>query len=563
MGITLRAASSPTMTARPLCQPPAAASVRAGQPLAPRPALVHRPLLQRSALQPACIPTRPGGARLPARATRGMKVSASSTAPVVAAAESAPTEGWKGAKLGAAAASIAVGLVIRFVVPIPGGLDAQAWSLFSIFVATIVGLVAEPLPTGAWAMLGVTCAIVTKTLTFNQAFGAFCNEVIWLIVASFFFARGLEKTGLGNRIAQLFVKTLGKSTMGLAYGLGLAEVAISPAMPSTSARMGGIFMPIIKSLAEAAGSLPGKTAKKMGAFLIVSQMQFSNSPMFLTAAAQNLLCLKLAAEMGIVVNNAWMTWFIGASVPSALMLLLTPLLAFKLMPPELQDTPEAPAQAEKALQAMGPMSTDEKIMAATMAGAVALWVGGAAIGVSSVAAALLGLGLLLFTGVLTWKDCLTNTSAWDTLFWFAILVGMSGQLNAMGVIGCFADAAGGVLQSMSLSWPVVFGILHAMFFLIHYAFASQTAHVGALFSAFVAMMLAAGVPPVLAVLTLGYNANLFGVINHYSSGQAAIFCGAGYLELKEVFRVGAVFALFHAVLWATVGMAWFKIVGLY
>jgi len=140
---------------------------------------------------------------------------------------------------------------------------------------------------------------------------------------------------------------------------------------------------------------------------------------------------------------------------------------------------------------------------------------------------------------------------------------MSGQLNAMGVIGCFADAAGGVLQSMSLSWPVVFGILHAMFFLIHYAFASQTAHVGALFSAFVAMMLAAGVPPVLAVLTLGYNANLFGVINHYSSGQAAIFCGAGYLELKEVFRVGAVFALFHAVLWATVGMAWFKIVGLY
>lgn len=47
-------------------------------------------------------------------------------------------------------------------------------------------------------MLGVTCAIVTKTLTFNQAFGAFCNEVIWLIVASFFFARGLEKTVRGG-----------------------------------------------------------------------------------------------------------------------------------------------------------------------------------------------------------------------------------------------------------------------------------------------------------------------------------------------------------------------------
>lgn len=413
-----------------------------------------------------------------------VKVSASSSsAPVAAAAEAVPAPAWQGAKLKAAAISIGVGLVIRFLIPIPTGLDAQAWSLFSIFVATIVGLVAEPLPTGAWAMLGVTCAIVTKTLTFNQAFAAFCNEVIWLIVASFFFARGLEKTGLGNRVAQLFVKVLGKSTLGLAYGLGMAEVLISPAMPSTSARSGGIFMPIIKSLAEASGSLPGKTANRLGSFLIVSQMQVSNSPMFLTAAAQNLLCLKLAAEMGVTIPNAWMTWFIGASVPSLLMVILTPLLAYKLIPPELKDTPEAPAQAEKALAEMGPMSTNEKIMAGTMLGAVGLWVGGAAIGVAPVTAALLGLGVLLFTGVLTWSDCLTNTSAWDTLTWFAILVSMSGQLNAMGVIGCFADAAGTMLQSMSMGWPAVFAILHLIYFLIHYAFASQTAHVGALFSA--------------------------------------------------------------------------------
>lgn len=36
--------------------------------------------------------------------------------------------------------------------------------------------------------------------------------------------------------------------------------------------------------------------------------------------------------------------------------------------------------------------------------------------------------MLLLTGVLSWKDCLTYTPAWDTLFWFAVLVGMSGEL---------------------------------------------------------------------------------------------------------------------------------------
>ncbi len=46
----------------------------------------------------------------------------------------------------------------------------------------------EPLPTGAWAFLAVTTAVFTKTLTFQQAFVAFQNDVIWLIVVSFFFA---------------------------------------------------------------------------------------------------------------------------------------------------------------------------------------------------------------------------------------------------------------------------------------------------------------------------------------------------------------------------------------
>ncbi len=51
---------------------------------------------------------------------------------------------------------------------------------------------------------------------------------------------------------------MGKSTLGLSMGLIAAESLLAPAMPSTSARAGGIFMPIIKSLSEASGSKPGE-----------------------------------------------------------------------------------------------------------------------------------------------------------------------------------------------------------------------------------------------------------------------------------------------------------------
>ena len=109
-------------------------------------------------------------------------------------------------------------------------------------------------------------------------------------------------------------------------------------------------------------------------------------------------------------------------------------MLLQLSPPELKDTPEAPRQAQEDLSKMGPMTKDEKLMLGTMGGAVVLWVLGDVVGISSVVTAMLGLSWLLLSGVLQWKDCLTYTPAWDTLFWFAVLVGMSGQLNNAGVV---------------------------------------------------------------------------------------------------------------------------------
>ena len=43
----------------------------------------------------------------------------------------------------------------------------------------------------------------------------------------------------------------------------------------------------------------------------------------------------------------------------------------------------------------------------------------------------------------------------------------------------------------------------------------------------------AGVPGVLAALSLAYVSNLFGSMTHYGSGQAAVYYGAGYLTLAQ------------------------------
>ncbi|CAN1302945.1 Dicarboxylate transporter 2.1, chloroplastic [Linum perenne] len=182
----------------------------------------------------------------------------------------------QGAKLVPLVISVGIGLIVRFAIAKPAAVTPQAWQLLAIFLSTIAGLVLSPLPVGAWAFLGLTTSIVTKTLSFSAAFSAFTSEVIWLIVISFFFARGFVKTGLGDRIATYFVKWLGKSTLGLSYGLTISEALIAPAMPSTTARAGGVFLPIIKSLSLSAGSKPGDpSSKKLGSYLLMSQFQVS------------------------------------------------------------------------------------------------------------------------------------------------------------------------------------------------------------------------------------------------------------------------------------------------
>jgi DASS family divalent anion:Na+ symporter len=185
-----------------------------------------------------------------------------------------PAAVWEGVKPLPFVVSVGVGLALRYLVAKPVAVTTQAWQLLAIFLSTITGLVLSPLPVGAWAFLGLTVAVVTKTLTFGAAFGAFTNDVIWLIVISFFFARGFVKTGLGDRIATYFVKILGKSTLGLSYGLVVSEALLAPAMPSTTARAGGVFLPIIKSLSLSAGSRPNdKSSKKLGSYLVQSQFQ--------------------------------------------------------------------------------------------------------------------------------------------------------------------------------------------------------------------------------------------------------------------------------------------------
>ena len=64
--------------------------------------------------------------------------------------------------------------------------------------------------------------------------------------------RGCVQQARPNRLVLTTAHT------GLPPLCAVAEAVIAPAMPSTTARAGGIFMPIINSLSQSAGSKPSE-----------------------------------------------------------------------------------------------------------------------------------------------------------------------------------------------------------------------------------------------------------------------------------------------------------------
>ncbi len=240
------------------------------------------------------------------------------------------------AKLVPLGITLAVGIVFWFIPP-PEGVKQEAWHLLAIFVATIVGIIAKPLPMGAVALIGVAATALTGTLSIKDALSGFGVPTIWLIGVAFFVSRAIIKTGLGARIALNFMKVLGKKTLGLSYGLGLADLVLAPAMPSNTARAGGVLMPLLRSVSLAYQSDPNEgTQRRVGAFMMLNAFQINiiTSAMFMTAMAANPLAARLAGDAGVEIT--WGQWFLAALVPGVVSLILIPLFVYKVYAPEVK-----------------------------------------------------------------------------------------------------------------------------------------------------------------------------------------------------------------------------------
>jgi DASS family divalent anion:Na+ symporter len=486
--------------------------------------------------------------------------------PVAVPPDETPRDGRHRSSLIKWAIVLASALTIAFS-PVPEGITPQSWRLLAIFVATIIGCILRPVPGGAMVLIGVTALALSGALTVNEALRGYSDPIVWLVLAAFMISRGMTKTGLGRRIAFLFIRAIGKRSLGLGYALILTDMLLASVVPSTGARSGGIIFPIARSLAQAYDSEPGPTARRLGAYLMVLlyQCDVIICAMFLTGQASNVLIAKFAQQV-TGINLTYSRWATGAIVPGIISLIVVPLLLYRIFPPEIRHTPAASEYADAELKRIGPMRWPEKIMLMVFGLVAALWIvgdklealtGGRVGAIHYAVVALIGICVLLLTNVLDWEDVISERGAWDVFIWYGGLVRMAEALGETGITKRFAEGAAGLTSGWT--WWAALAALLLIY--AHYAFASITAHATAMYIPFLTVILVAGTPPYLAVLALAYFSNLDASLTHYGTTPAPIWFGAGYVKQRTWWWLGLVVSVPNILIWTVAGFLWWKLLG--
>jgi DASS family divalent anion:Na+ symporter len=316
-----------------------------------------------------------------------------------------------------------------------------------------------------------------------------------------------------------------------------------------------VLYPIILSLAQNSGSVPDdEKNRRMGGYLMFCGMASLSvsSALWLTATSGNPIAVSLAEPYGVKIN--FISWMLAASVPVLIMIALLPLILYKLFPPGVTGTPEAPKAARDSLRSMGPLTRDEWVVAVAFAFMVTGWVMAGTLKLSLAAVAFAGLGALLASDVLTLEDINLQGGTLVTFIWLAVLFALSGQLNELGFMGYVGARLTSLLGG--ITWPVAYVVLLVLYVLMHYMFVSQSAQILALFDVFLGVGVQTGVPAPLMAYALLFASSYFSTITPQGGSQNVIFVGSNYLTQPELYRLGLLTTVFCLLVFLATGTPW-------
>ena len=282
---------------------------------------------------------------------------------------------------------------------------------------------------------------------------------------------------------------------------------------------------------------------------------------FLTSYAANGVAWAMTDQI-LGLQISWIQWTISFIVPAGVVLLLAPLIIYKIYKPTIGKIDNKRIAAE-GLKDLGPISRNEKILLVLFLLAIILWSTSSYTKINSTAVVLAFIALTLLTGVLKWKDIAVNGQIWSTLIWYGGILGMAGALNKFQFFNWLAGWLETYIDFSSFSH---IGLLITLVFAgtaCRYLFVSCGAYMASVIPVQYTIGLAAGLLKMDMFLVFVMCGVMGAYVTHYANAAGPVLFGAGYVPLKKWWATGLFMTLVSYVIFALIGVPYWKILGLF
>lgn len=247
--------------------------------------------------------------------------------------------------------------------------------------------------------------------------------------------------------------------------------------------------------------------------------------------------------------------------PCVAAFLILPWFTKLLIRPTMNHTPEVKVHGKEMLAELGPLSTQEKKVAVGFILALLGWGTAILTGFNANAIGIAVVAYLMVTKALEWKDALAEKAAWDTVVWFGVFISLATGLSKLGFIKWFTGVVSAQLAGSA--WIAAFLLLLVIYVYTHYLFATVAAHVIAMYVPFAAVAIACGAPVGLVAIAFCIFSNPMWGLTEYGSGPGPLYFGQGYFERPRFYALNFAVITMDVVVMLAVGIAWWKVIGLY
>lgn len=449
--------------------------------------------------------------------------------------------------------SVAIAGIVMMI-PMGDSLSPQGHRAMAIFVAIITLWVTEAIPLPVTSLLACVLFALFRVVPHTEAFVGFGNSTVFFLIGALLLGVAIVKVNLHKRVALFALKTFGTNPGKLVGAVVVTGAVMTLFLPTHG--VGAMLFPIMVTVMVARNESRNSNFAK-AVILAVAYGTNVGSMGTLLGGARNPLAAGLYQEYS---GNSvsFIDWIIAALPLVVVMTFFVYLVLkykFSLTEVDLNDTKKF---MEKEVQKLGKISWREKRVIGIFGLTFLSWaIFGTTVGLAVVAIS--SAVILLVSKLISWED-VEKKMSWNIIFLYGGAITMGKIIGATGVAEFISKK---LLVSTGIgNSPYLLIVTITVLSMTLTQLMSNAAATSVILPIALPVMQNAGIPPIIAMYCVALNASLAFMLP-IATPCSAMAYSTKYITVRDLLRTGIWLNIIAIIVVMTVGVGYWKLIGLF